>query len=509
MKPDREVEYIIVQAGGKGSRLEHLTENKPKALVPVDNLPMIFHLFRKFPDRKFIVIADTHREVLREYLETFAKDVSYLVVDATGTGTCAGVSQAASFVPEGEPLMIIWSDLILSDGFSIPNDGLNYVGLSQTFPCRWSFQDGRFIESPSETYGVAGLFVLSDKSVIADVPPSGELVRWFSQSGIEFRPLGIGGTREFGVLAEYKKLDTIKTRPFNKMTMESDRVIKVPLDAQGRALAKREMNWYRFAIDHGVKAIPNIYSLEPLTMERLEGSQLYDLGWLNRKDRASILHRVVQALKNLHSVASTRTNYFSVRDAYYTKTIQRLSLVRDLIPHTEKPLITINGRICRNVFFHKQELEVALSKIIVPEFTFIHGDNTFSNIILVHEDHDEPQLGSPKFIDPRGYFGFTELFGDPNYDWAKLYYSVAGNYDQFNLKRFRLKLTSEGAQIDIRSNGWEDLADELLRLADVDATTVRLLHAIIWLSLTTYAWQDYDSILGSFYMGLYYLEEVL
>ena len=34
---------IIIQAGGKGTRLEQLTRNKPKCLVPVDNLPIIFH----------------------------------------------------------------------------------------------------------------------------------------------------------------------------------------------------------------------------------------------------------------------------------------------------------------------------------------------------------------------------------------------------------------------------------------------------------------------------------
>ena len=48
--------YIIVQAGGKGTRMESLTANKPKALVPIDNLPMIFHLFRKYPSKKFIII---------------------------------------------------------------------------------------------------------------------------------------------------------------------------------------------------------------------------------------------------------------------------------------------------------------------------------------------------------------------------------------------------------------------------------------------------------------------
>ena len=53
------MEYIIVQAGGKGTRLEHLTANKPKALVPVGNLPMLFHLFRRYPDKRFVVIAGT------------------------------------------------------------------------------------------------------------------------------------------------------------------------------------------------------------------------------------------------------------------------------------------------------------------------------------------------------------------------------------------------------------------------------------------------------------------
>ena len=41
------IKYIIVQAGGKGSRMQILTRNKPKALVPVNNLPMIFSPFPK------------------------------------------------------------------------------------------------------------------------------------------------------------------------------------------------------------------------------------------------------------------------------------------------------------------------------------------------------------------------------------------------------------------------------------------------------------------------------
>ena len=65
------LKYIVVQAGGKGSRMERLTRNKPKALVPVNNLPMIFHLFKKFPDKKFLIIGDYKFDVLKRYLHSF------------------------------------------------------------------------------------------------------------------------------------------------------------------------------------------------------------------------------------------------------------------------------------------------------------------------------------------------------------------------------------------------------------------------------------------------------
>ena len=66
------MDYIIVQAGGKGTRLGYLTKNKPKALTPVENLPMLFHLFRKYPDKRFVIIADYKKDVLRKYLSSFA-----------------------------------------------------------------------------------------------------------------------------------------------------------------------------------------------------------------------------------------------------------------------------------------------------------------------------------------------------------------------------------------------------------------------------------------------------
>lgn len=501
------MEYIIVQAGGKGTRLGYLTKNKPKALAPVGNLPMLFHLFRKYPDYKYIIIADYQREALHEYLAAFA-EVKYQVVDAEGTGTCAGVKQALGLLPQGQPFMLVWSDLILPEGFALPQEYgshgqalEDYIGISASFPCRWSYVDGAFREEASSAHGVGGFFLFTDKSKMANVPDSGELVRWMQQEGKAFREISLAGTREFGLLEEYRKLGREKCRPFNRIRVEGDTLVKEPVDSQGERLAVMECAWYEKAAQGKADILPKIYGKNPLRMELVKGKNIYeyDLSWEEKK---RILEKLTGALQDLHKIGQVPADSFSMKEAYFGKTMKRLSKVRDLIPFAGEREITVNGKTCRNVYFYKRELEKRLERLSCDRFCFIHGDCTFSNLML-RED------GSPALLDPRGYFGYTQLYGDVRYDWAKLYYSIVGNYDRFNLKDFRLEIAEREVRLDIASNHWEDMEEEFFRLTGADAYEVKLLHAVIWLSLTTYAWQDYDSICGAFYNGLYYLEDVL
>jgi capsule biosynthesis phosphatase len=56
------------------------------------------------------------------------------------------------------------------------------------------------------------------------------------------------------------------------------------------------------------------------------------------------------------------------------------------------------------------------------KFGVIHGDPVFTNIIIDNKDN-------VKFIDMRGKIGDTQtIYGDINYDWAKIYQSIIG-YD--------------------------------------------------------------------------------
>ena len=162
--------YIIVQAGGKGTRMEALTRNKPKALVPVNNLPMIMHLFRKYPDKRFIIIGDYKYEVLESYLREFA-NVDYKMICATGkSGTCSGLKEAVELIPEQQRFMLIWCDLVLPDDYELPETSNNVIGISKDFPCRWKYENDKFEEKRSFEHGVAGYFIFNDKSYLLKVP---------------------------------------------------------------------------------------------------------------------------------------------------------------------------------------------------------------------------------------------------------------------------------------------------------------------------------------------------
>ena len=463
---------------------------------------MIFHLFQRFSDCKFVVITDYLGDVFNRYLEVFC-NAKYVSVSANGTGTSSGIKKAMSFIPDNTPFMLIWSDLILGDDFKCPENPGNYVGLSESFECRWSYCEGRFLEEASVDSGVAGLFIFRDKSFLKNVPESGEFVRWLSESEISFDAIGIGATSsEYGLIQSINPSLPGKCRPFNSITRQGNLLIKRGIDDQGAVLAAREVAWYRHVEGQGVP-IPKIHNYSPLVMDFVDGKNVFQYDF-TREERLDVLGSIMGCLKDLHEIERRPADVTSLYEAYYLKTIRRLEKVRGLIPFAEKTLINVNGKACRNVFFVLDSLREKVRSIRCDHFSLIHGDCTFSNILL--EGGKKPML-----IDPRGYFGHTEIYGDPNYDWAKLYYSLCGDYDQFNLGRFTLEIKGDGVLLHTDSNGWRDVEHEFVNNlpADVRMEDIHLIHALIWLSLTTYAWNDYDSICASFYNGLFYLEDVL
>ena len=497
-----QIEYIIVQAGGSGTRLGRLTHNKPKSLVAVKNRPILFHMFERFPRASFIIIGDYKYDILERYLRTFAK-VDYKLVNTEKKGNAAGICKALSLLPSGVPFMIVWSDVLLSADLHF--DGLldgNYIGLTSQFPCSWCMKDGALQKESDGKQGVAGVFLFREKSVLDNLPVEGSLMGWINDTGIELTPFDILDSREVGTIEAITAIDSgeNRCRPYNSLKFHDNLVIKSALTDEGQKLIDKEVVWYRAMIEYGFPNIPGIHKFNPLTMSRINGKNIFE-EQLSRDAKRETVLALVNTLDQMHSYDSCPADLESLNIEYYEKTLARLDSVRNAIPLTDDKIITINGRKCRNpLFFRVGFKKMVEERLFDTIYRPIHGDCTLTNTM-------KDSTNNIYFIDARGYFGKNEVFGDVYYDWAKLFYSISGNFDQFNIKNFSLEIGENEINYDIQSNGWEFLTDYYLSLIDCNYEKIKLIHAIIWLSLASHCWEDFDSLCTAFYNGVSLLED--
>lgn len=248
---------------------------------------------------------------------------------------------------------------------------------------------------------------------------------------------------------------------------------------------------------YGFDDVPQLLEETPLRLERIRGQNLF-LCSLNADGKKAALHRMADALARLHSYEKRPADSGDLYREYFEKTLTRLRMVADAVPFGHDRSIRINGKDCVNVLENVEVFRRAvLDTLMHTHYTPFHGDCQLTNT-LVNEE------GRVFFIDPRGYFGKSKVFGDPRYDWAKVFYAVYGNFDQFNVKNFHFCQTQDGLEFQIGSGGWEFLTAELFqRIPDGEGTRkeIELIHAIVWMSMASHVWEDYDSMCIAFMNG--------
>ena len=520
------IDNIIIQAGGIGSRMGHLTANKPKGLIAIDNLPLIFHLFKHFPDSKFKIICDYKSDVFKKYLEVFA-DVDYELIDMSRSekkGNGAGLDIAVESIlvkklvnktPE-ESLMIIWSDLLVNSNFDDVESG-NYICVTNKSKCSWRFDDIheglRKMKADTIEKGVVGCFIFDDIEFFREytLPSEGSFTRWLVNNNIDkvCKSLNIDDRIEIiGTAEEYNKyyaLTKNRCRPYNKIDFINNKAIKQGITQKGIDGVNNEIRWYSFMIEHGFNEyFPKIFSTEPLTMSIIPGDNAFR--FVNEDKKKYVIKNIIHMIDEMHAIPiDTDLSEADLIAEYYTKTISRLNGIKHAIKFADKKYIKINGFQCYNILHNPSILDSLVKAYLMDaQFGVIHGDCTLSNIMVSSTSNDV------YMIDPRGFFGSAAIAGDIRYDWAKLYYSIQTNFDQFNIKNFTLDISDNEdnplVEFTIASNGWEKYTNYLISKSGCNRKEIELIVAIIWLSMASCAWEDYDSMCLAFYYGLYQLE---
>lgn len=111
----------VVMAGGFGTRIQPLTNSRPKPMLPIINRPMMEHTMMKLKElgiTEFIVLLYFKPEIIKEYFKDgsdFGINISYVTPD-DDYGTAGAVKLAEELIGD-ENFIIISGDLVTDFDF--------------------------------------------------------------------------------------------------------------------------------------------------------------------------------------------------------------------------------------------------------------------------------------------------------------------------------------------------------------------------------------------------------
>jgi hypothetical protein len=188
---------------------------------------------------------------------------------------------------------------------------------------------------------------------------------------------------------------------------------------------------------------------------------------------------------------------YNLKQMYMTKTENEFnSLIKTpfFAKLNDEKYLVINNTVCLNFKYIWNEIKNVVEKELCTsntEFTCIHGDMCFSNILIGNVDKNI----TLKFIDPRGSFGdIVGIYGDYLYDIAKLFHSFEGGYEYIINDMFDLKQDSDN-----HTFYYSYKADITNILTDIfctyfsedDIRKARLIEGLIFISMCA---RHYDSL---------------
>lgn len=113
--------YIVIMAGGLGSRLGELTKDIPKPMLKIGDRPMLQHLVEQFRDQgfsRFIFCLNYKKEVIIDYFENgkkFGVLIDY-VIENTRLGTAGALSLLKKFEIE-KSFFVVNADVLTTLDF--------------------------------------------------------------------------------------------------------------------------------------------------------------------------------------------------------------------------------------------------------------------------------------------------------------------------------------------------------------------------------------------------------
>lgn len=524
----------IILAGGLGSRLYKYTNGVyPKILLSLGNETMLDKIIKFWfeiqqVDELLLVFSEKdHFSLVDQYIKEFFPQYQtkiklnlYPKTDGTFNTLFFVLNQNINYLKDD--IILCWSDILPKNKIAsfpdkdwLPANTIK-VYTDPTNIHRYNAINNKIELTQNQNGNVVGIYALSKltlKSLTDFYVNNTENHK--EVDFVEFLKHQTDETNEKTILTEdievfdigdvqkyetYLKTVDTKQRWFNDIKFEDGLVTKQANSDYGKKVIESEIAFYQH-----VKNNPNMAESFP-TILALDNNKIvmadltkhgYDTvnHFVNRQlDPSIFIEPYNNAISKLHSDAKPVKFNNDIYKEYIQVPIERYSKIAYFIPKQIK-FMGINEYHELPTFYEIiGRLTDYLSKRTY-EFGTIHGDTNSTNTMY------NPLSNKIKFIDPRGKFGDSMIYGDIDYDKAKFLYGLTG-YDQFNLDQ-NFKFEISGNCIDFNINGIERL-DEF-----TEFNHLKVLVGLIWLKLPFYIRNNPNKIIASYFNGIRLLDKYL
>lgn len=500
----------VILGAGLATRLYPITHHIPKVLVNYKQDTILKNLATIYTDlgadEVIVVVHSKFQEMVEAYAEQEGLKINVQTVDESyGSAYALAILDP---ILHGHNVVVNWCDIIPDFGSWSWGENAIYTKGDE---CRYNFIEGCEVRNVGATGGnVVGIYQFADweffmgdtKEEINEYCNGQDFVDFvygpaFKQSEL-MNLIDLGDKPKLAKAHEIRELN----RSFNAVEINTDYVEKFALTEQGKDLQKDELAWYDAVHSNSV---PKIYSRDgtSFTMERIKGPSMFEyIKTLKSNARISRIDKVLDALrfndKSFYQIHPKMEEDF--KKEFHDKVLDRCASIQPVIDSFGK-ITHVNGvKIGRLKPMLKQALNHLINYQYSRPYHVIHGDPNFSNTMITERD------GDIKFIDPRGYFGNTKVYGPRLYDEAKVLYAVSG-YDDFNADSLWGGLTIDESE----NSAYINIEPLVYKYEKMDLFNEHhhLAVAIIWIALGGYFKNNPLKAVSAYYYGMYLLTKQL
>lgn len=443
---------IILTAAKAHETICSVFGNFPSGLTPINGKPIIFFILQQFLDngiKDIYIGVDYQQEKIKEIISfSFGNrlNINYIFTsqnNSIGNSLLTILQQVQS----KKVVIILGNTFVkemelnkLNDNIVVSNDFID-ESIYGTVEVDDHQNIHKYIDkkiNSSSNFAIIGIYSFSDIAIFKTFNDSPtctivDLLIFYSKNKNKITAKKTKKWLDFSKIDKYyfSKKRLISSRSFN--TLEYDDILgTITKKSTNKDKFKMEIKW-QLDLPKDLKILaPRIvdYSLSNnsfITMEFYSYPTLSEI-WLFSDLHDKIYMVIIDKLFSLLELFNNhkrKVNFSSYKYMYVTKTMQRISLVKNelIIRLLSFDKIKINNKEFNNwntlssLLFQKVELLYNEN-----DNCLIHGDFCLSNILF------DLKSGIAKLIDPRGTWGDSDS-GDIKYDIAKLRHSVIGKYD--------------------------------------------------------------------------------